>query len=452
MNRWIACIAAALLAASALAADETQAKDYAAANARTYQALIDLLAHPNRDVRVRAAWALGLIDAPAARPALEKLTAEEQPEVVRRAALEALGRAETPPKDTDALLADLDATDLRTRHRALVALAERGPHPRRVADRVLPLLNDPEPLISAAACRVLARVRVAGLKDRLLPLLEAEHFMVRRAAARTVAEHRISAAGPRLVAMLKDADYTVRAAAAWALGEMGLRAGIEPVADRLADRAPEVRRAAAQALVAYGPDAALNAATRRLLSKDSPVAARRLAAHVLVQWADPRAADAAAVALVDPDHVVRADALRALALAEDPRAVAHALDLLALERANAISSEECRAAWFTARTMKDPRFVPLIDKRLQLAPRWEKLMETSPQMPTTGVDMRGALLAAGDYRRDAFTEQLRRLANSASFGEIAAHALAIAEGTEYIPPDQRPRGPEKLDLFIHCME
>jgi len=511
--RWLAGVVLAGLSLGAGPVE--RGKPFVPMNERTVEALKADLDHENRAVRAEAAWALGLLQRADAAERVLALLDETQPPTVRLAAAEALGRmGHTPaaprlaalaaskadsdvrraalkalvrmnaPQARDALRRAAGETDAGLRRCAARLLPEAAPdtaapllallkdpddgvrrqaleslarlwtrHPKAAASaapQLVALLDDAEPMIRAGACGALARLEAADAARALIARLDDAHYLVRRAAARAVGVRGEAGASAPLVVRLADGDETVREAACWALGQIRPRIGIRPLADRLEDRWPEVRDAAKKALVQYPVAQALAAVAEKALRSPN-VEARRRAAWALAEWGDPSVGDVAAQALADRDMFVRTEALRALRRADDRRAVPHALKVLAWERRWVPLPNEVLEAYRVAAHFKDASFVPLIVRRLRLAPNWNSFLQRDGGPPTPTSDIIGALRAAGHFKQPEMTALLRRARGDAVVGPVAEEALAMAEGREYVPPSPPP-GRNLMIFYIICLE
>ena len=177
--------------------------------------LLDLLAHPDRDIRTKAAGALGqgAFDRTQAIPNLVRLLDDDE-ESVRLSLAETLGRIVS-----QALPYLEEAVQTRTGRAVCYA-----------ADVLLTGRPDYQPAIRA-----------------LVAHLDNHDSEVRRCAA-SFLEHagpHGGAAVPRLVEALGDDDLKVRSFAAWSLGVIGLSAkeAEPPLVKALRDHDPVLRRA-----------------------------------------------------------------------------------------------------------------------------------------------------------------------------------------------------------------
>jgi HEAT repeat protein len=184
--------------------------------------------------------------------------APSQDEARRRAAAAEAGHA----GDEEAARRLLDDGSARVRATALAALARLG---RAGAPDVAAGLGDPDPLVRRRACAVAA---TAGDVDplALVPLLDDPDPLVAEAAAWALGERGTGAAGAvgALVRVASSAeDALCREAAVAALGAVGDSAGLPAVLAATADK-PAVRRRAVIALAAFeGPE--VEAALHRAL-------------------------------------------------------------------------------------------------------------------------------------------------------------------------------------------
>lgn len=176
----------------------------------------------------------------------------------------------------------------------LAGLETDDPCVRRVAARLLGLVDDPETLSAlvaratsgSGAARLAAIAALArGPKERvasrtLSALLDDGEVGVRRAAAWALAESGDDDAVAALGTALSDGDLALRENAAWALGRIESREAVEPLEAALDDSEAGVRMNAAWALGSI-EDAAAIPALASLLAADTDVEVRHAAAWAL---------------------------------------------------------------------------------------------------------------------------------------------------------------------------
>lgn len=164
------------------------------------------------------------------------------------------GAVRLTPGEVQALAAELDDADPRTRAFLVEALGRLGG--RQAFEAVRRRLADSTPAVRTAALDAIAAIGDGRAIPWVLPLLEDEVPAVRAAAVRAVAALRAPAGVRALVPRLADPDGAVRVAAAHALaaaGPDGERSGAIAALEALArGGAPRERAAAATALSALG--------------------------------------------------------------------------------------------------------------------------------------------------------------------------------------------------------
>lgn len=273
-----------------------------------------LLGHADPGIRAAAASALGGIGELAASevPRLEKLLTERdedtsthvmtiaglQPKVApplrkpacaAASALAVMGKAaqRSAPKIADAL----EAFDEELRVQCACALSGLGEAGAKYEDRVVALLDDPAPMVVAAACYSLGSMAEATKQPSA-------------AIALRVAER------------IKDKHPAVRGAAVGSLGKMGEEASarIEDIAQCFNDRVGYVRAQAVQALPGCGEVGQMFAGEACRLMFDPEERVRLAAIATLPKLGQRGAAFAEEVASVldDPSVEVRTAAVKAL--------------------------------------------------------------------------------------------------------------------------------------------
>jgi len=151
--------------------------------------------------------------------------------------------------------------DAHTRRRAAVVLGELG-RPQ-AAEVLMPMLDDPEPEVRAAAAEALGRIGAHGSSNKLAQVVanDTEELPVRVSAARALASLAEPAAVPQLTRALayrpavgqdqQDSSWLLRVEAAWALGAIATPEAIRALSDELtggAETNARVRTAMAYAL------------------------------------------------------------------------------------------------------------------------------------------------------------------------------------------------------------
>ncbi|HEX4607289.1 MAG TPA: HEAT repeat domain-containing protein [Urbifossiella sp.] len=251
-------------------------------------AVVAALDAPDPDTREAAARVLGYAGSAARPAALPKLLAHA---------------------------ADPDPGVARTVVRVLTAL---GPYQGADRQPLATALAGPDPALRYLAVRLLAPADAAAAIDLYRPRLSDTAAPLREQAARGLGKlgPAAKATAPDLIPLVDDPDRRVRAAAVWAVGEVGGGPGAVPALGRqLAADDPPLRDAAARTLVRIGvTDAADLPVLKTLAGFDDPgvrAAALENAAR-LGPAAQGMVAEAAA-ALGAADPRVRTAALRALA-------------------------------------------------------------------------------------------------------------------------------------------
>ena len=168
-------------------------------------------------------------------------------------------------------------------------------------------LDDPDPLVRAAALGAAARTGVLTVEE-LAAALEDADPRVRRRAAEVAAGPEAPEAASAVAARLADEDASVAEVAAWALGELSGRAALAPgTVDALAELATGhgdalVREAAVAALGAIGDARGLPAI---LAATGDRPAVRRRAVLALAPFEGPEVTAALERARDDRDWQVR---------------------------------------------------------------------------------------------------------------------------------------------------
>jgi HEAT repeat protein len=157
-----------------------------------------------------------------------------QANLVRLAAIDALGFSKTPTADAS-LIEMLHADDPLIRQSAAEALANK-----RVSAAVPSLiqaLKDPDPWVRRAAAYALGHIGHQEAIPTLTMALQDRAVIVRRSAAYALGALRAQTALPQLKISLGDKDPVTRRNAAWALGRLGLVEAVPALTKLLNDLA-----------------------------------------------------------------------------------------------------------------------------------------------------------------------------------------------------------------------
>lgn len=320
---------------------------------------IELLMHPEQEVRARAGWTMGRFEPADVEPAIPALThcLRTDPEVDPKfGAFWAFARARLhTPEILSALEHALGDLNGDARSEAARTLGRLGSNAAPAEATLSVVLDDVDPLVRGNAARTIGLIGAAGSTtiDRLRARCSDSVRYVREAAATALGQlgeavpDDASALGEdpwlasapsvdELSARLAGDDAFRRAEAAWLLAKRDARD--YDVSGALATQAivdpdSDARWAALYALARIGvPSTELTKALADILASDVDPDVRQGAAAALgVQWQDAR--DAAVVALIagleDEDAMVRDEAADSLRAIGPPAAEARA----ALERA-----------------------------------------------------------------------------------------------------------------------
>jgi len=386
----IGLIVAFVTTTSSFAAGEARPQRPAAKNEATYRAVLEAARDPNRDIRARVAWILGVLGRKDGLPTLRRLATEDPVPAVRAGALRAMAKilptgsdvevALTVPEEDadlrwaaleaaatlrfeqrDALVrAALDGTSLSERESAVRALALDAPRKSRpallsalkgehapiraAAARALGASKDPEAvslvlealaeksapdsfLVRAAACDAMARMKVAKGRNALRAAIADPHYLVRRSAIRAASRLGDRKAVPAVQSRATDDDYTVREVAVRALGELIDPTSPPRLAARLADDEPTVRALAEAALRKFPPNMAYKALLEYVDYRKLRETRQR-AWRLLGEYAHPATVEIAFKYLRDRDAIVNTAAFHILRIHKDRRIIPRALELL----------------------------------------------------------------------------------------------------------------------------
>src|ERR1051325_1269075 len=313
----------------------------ASSDVDTISPLLDLLKHPEPDLRMQAALALGeQHDSRAVDALIEAMNDEDTN--VRYHAIEALGKLKSMA------VADKLAEVAETKHfflgfAALDALAQIGDP--RIVPRVVPLLDDP--LLRDQTITLLGQLgdeSVIGPLTALLNTPNESTYLIARALATLsdryeaqygegryiadLASHEILPTGVQnLLDALESPEKADLRALALVLGWVR-GAGVDRALTRLMGRV-DLRDEVIQALVRHGP-ATLELLIAQLSAEDLEV--RRSAAVALGRIGDSRATSALVTTLSDQSLTI--DAVNALGQIGDPNAADGLLKLIGSEDAS----------------------------------------------------------------------------------------------------------------------
>jgi HEAT repeat protein len=213
-------------------------------------------------------------------------------------------------KDATTWLRDLESKDARKRRNAAFALGKMRTQPW-VADKLLPLLKDPDPSVREAATLAVGSMGALRAHEIVPPLIERlqtdEAPEVRRGAAVALGTLGITAspAGEALKRALQHSDARVRQNAAWALGRVGVAAtepALHDLISLLSDKDALVRRDTALTIGTLGPLAkpAVHDLAKTALDQDMAVRLNAIIALGQIGPAAEPAAPAILTLLNDP--------------------------------------------------------------------------------------------------------------------------------------------------------
>lgn len=338
----------------------------AAAGEDTWQDLVNCLDDEDHRVRIRAAQALGKLQATAAIPRLAQCLATDTARRVRWRAAEALHvlearsvaptlvsalsdayssvrmvciRALSEWKVESALPAIAEALQdpmRRVRCAAARALGEMGDY-RALAPLRDALWQDEEESVRLDCTRALGNLRQT-LKDTAEALLQLEEQAVlglsdvlqdqsARVRSEAIAELVMAGAvqaSPELAEVLKDESPVLRAEAAQALGQLGGDVAQAALLEILADTDSQVRHAAVQALIHLASAAAVfpqNLIPSLLSGLQSEDKRLRTGASLVLSQLGPVVVDALLPYIEHPDPRLRASVIYVLGESGDGRAL-----------------------------------------------------------------------------------------------------------------------------------
>ncbi len=233
-------------------------------------ALERALSDPAAVVRARAAFALGLLGDSAATPALVRRLDRERDRAARAAMVTALGVLGSHLDGAAAVAKSINAKTPEERQAAVLAAARC---PDDVA--VGPLLvhaSEPAPEMRWRVAYALGRIGSPRGDPALRKLAHDPVETVRAMAARAIGDAKDSSAAPELVKLLEDRAWRVRVNAAHALGVLGASSAGHALAAALRDPSAHVRWEAALALGALRDTTGAPALRRALADTATGVA------------------------------------------------------------------------------------------------------------------------------------------------------------------------------------
>ncbi len=295
------------------------------------EALINVLADEDLEVRKAAAKGLGKLKTELAVESLIASLRDPQPEMrqIVTGALKAIGdkRATTP------LVSLLRDDNPNVRYHAISALESLNWNPRDDAERAMRCvasgkLNQAVNYGGAAidalsfelrtgvhykrieAVEALGKITDARVAKPLIGALRDEDANVRAKAVEVLARIGDARAVDPLIGALKDRDSRVRATAVEALTKIGDARAVQALTNLLQDSSPEVRTAAAEALGKMKDPVAVEALMNMLKDSDGDI--RHISVVALGKIGDSRAIGSLVAALIDKSENVRQAAEAAL--------------------------------------------------------------------------------------------------------------------------------------------
>lgn len=217
-----------------------------------------LLLYENKDIRQRAARALGAIG-PEAIPSLLKALQDKNAEVRGCAAVGFYEMGAKGKTAVSELAEALHDSNMRVRHMVAQALGEMGPAAETAVPDLIEALKDTDRDVRSVAAQALEKIGT-GAKEAiptLINALEDKEGNISSQAASALEKIAVGEMGddakagiPKLIRVLRSENKAIRRSAASVLGKMGPegKVAIEPLIEALDDSEEDVRNKAAESL------------------------------------------------------------------------------------------------------------------------------------------------------------------------------------------------------------
>lgn len=202
----------------------------------------------SKNIRMRAARALGKMRSDEAYAALQPALEDAEPEV-RKAAVEALatyGEVDGKMEIFEKLAKLFEDEEAAVRRTAVEKVALSGGHATR--DLLIPALDSEDFMVKRTAVEKLGELRAKKAVPKLIPILRVDNASLREEAARALGNIRARDAVEHIKELLKDENWDVRRAAVAALGMIGGTGHMDELINMLDDSDAEVRGLALDAL------------------------------------------------------------------------------------------------------------------------------------------------------------------------------------------------------------
>jgi HEAT repeat protein len=278
-------------------------------------ALITFLQDEDKEVKNKAADALGRIGALESVPALINALQDEDKEV-KRSAVYALNRIGTP----EAIEALINA--LRDGDNELKKIVEYPLMLIRTPEAVPVLMNalqDRDKVVKLTALDGLSNIAKPESVPALINALQDEDKEVKNKAANALKIIGTPEAIEAVRNVLRDDDKEAKASAAFALKKIGAPESVSELINVLQDEGKEVKRGAANALKIIGTPEAIEAVRNVLRDGDKEV--KESAAYALGKIGALESVSELTNALQDDDKAVKVKAVNALRIIGTPEAI-----------------------------------------------------------------------------------------------------------------------------------